>query len=105
MSVSLMLQNKATGEFREVPVASQSGFEVSWLQFCRQLGLQLVPMFSSGALTSVPDEFIPEIVRELRLLLAATEASSDSEWIAESIRGILTAFAETNPSEWEYSFG
>ena len=105
MSVSLMLRNKVTGEFREVPVASQQGFEVNWLQFCHQLGLQLVPLFSGGALTAVPEELIPEIVRELRLLLAITEASPDSAWIARSVRGILAAFAETDAVEWEYSFG
>ena len=105
MSVSLMLRNKLTDECREVPVASQQGFTVSWLQFCQQLGLELVPLFAGGALTTVSDDLIPEIVRELRLLLAAAETSPDSEWIAMSVRGILAAFADTNPTEWEYSFG
>jgi hypothetical protein len=99
------LSHKATGEYREVPIASLGGFTEGWLRLCQQLGLHLVPLFSGGALTTVPDELIPEIVRELRLLLVNVEPDPDSAWIAERVNDILTAFAETNPAEWEYSFG
>ncbi|MCI0701217.1 MAG: DUF4404 family protein [Planctomycetia bacterium] len=93
------------GESREVPIASQRGFTESWLPLCERLGLQFVSLFAGGALTTIPEELIPEITRELRLLLAEVEAAPDHAWIAERINNILTAFAETNPAEWEYSFG
>jgi hypothetical protein len=105
MSVSLMLKHKSTGEFREVPIASSRGFDENWRQLSQQLGLHFVPLFSGSALTKVSDELIPEIIRELHLLLETAEADPDSEWIAERARNILNALAETNPTEWEYSFG
>ena len=105
MSVSMGMRNKTTGEYRVVPIASSRGFTEDWLPFCDPLGLQLVSLFSGGALTTVPDDLIPEIIRELQLLLTATENSRSSEWIAERVRDILTAFADTNAAEWEYDFG
>lgn len=105
MSVSMGLQHKATGEYRNVALASLRGFTEGWLPLCERLGLQFVPLFSGGALTTVPDELVPEIIRELRLLLAEAEVASETAWIAERVRNVLAAFAETNPTEWEYDFG
>ena len=105
MSVSMGLRNKATGEYRLVPIASSSGFAEGWLPLCERLGLRHVSMFAGGALTTVPDDLIPEIVRELRALRAHCEADPEAAWIAERCRDVLAAFAETNPAEWEYDFG
>jgi hypothetical protein len=105
VSVSLMLHHRLTNECREVPVATQRGFREGWLPVCRQLGLQLVPKFSGGALTSVSPDLIPEITRELRAMHSAVGADPESAWIVEQIEAILTALTETDPTEWEYSFG
>jgi hypothetical protein len=100
-----MLHHKVTGECREVPVATQRGFEEGWLPVCQQLGLWLVPMFCGGALTRVPPDLIPNISRELRVMRSALVSDTDSAWVVEQIDAILTALAETDPAEWEYSFG
>jgi hypothetical protein len=105
MSVSLILHHKLTGECREVPVATERGFREGWLPVCLRLRLQLVPMFSGGAFTSVPPGFIPAITQELGVMRSALAADSDSAWIVEQIDAILIALTETDPAEWEYSFG
>ena len=105
MSVSLMLRHNLTGECREIPVATERGFREGWLPVCQQLCLQLVPMFSGGALTSLPPDLIPAIVRELKAMRSALGAEPESAWIVEQIDAILTALTETAPAEWEYSFG
>jgi hypothetical protein len=48
---------------------------------------------------------IPEIVRELRSPLAEVKDNPKNGWIAERIIDILAAFAESDPTEWEYDFG
>ena len=105
MSVSLMLHHKLTGDLREIPIASQSGFVEGWLPICERLGLVWVPEFTGGALTRVPKDLIPEITRELELMLAEVKGNTEGEWITERINYVLTAIAEVNPAEWEYSFG
>ncbi|MBN9122614.1 MAG: hypothetical protein J0I06_26280 [Planctomycetes bacterium] len=105
MSISMGLRHKTSGEYREVPIASSCGFAEGWLPFCHHLGLQFVPLFSGGALTAVPADLVPEILRELRLLLVAVEVAPNGAWIAERVRGLLAAFAATDPAEWEYDFG
>lgn len=105
MAVSMGLRHNVSGEYREVPVATLRAFREDWLPACQRLDLQFVPLFAGGALTTVPPELIPDIVRELRTLLAALVNDRTSEWIVERVRAILTAFAETNPAEWEYDFG
>jgi hypothetical protein len=99
------LQNKTTQEYREVPIASLRGFREGWVPLCERLGLQFVPLFVGGALTVVPDQLIPEIIRELHLLFAEVNSVPDCEWIAERINAILAAFTETSPTEWQYDFG
>jgi|GEM_PF-3737994 len=105
MSVSMGLRHKTSGEYREVPIASSRGFIEGWLPLCEQLGLQYIPLFNGGAFTTVPEDLIPEIIRELRLLHTKVENDSGRAWIAERVTDILAAFAETNPKEWEYDFG
>lgn len=99
------LQNRQTGEFREVPLGSLRGFNEDWLPACERLGLVWVPQFSGGALTVVPDELINPIRQELCQLRSALLGAKQGAWIVERIDSALAAFAETNPTEWEYGFG
>jgi hypothetical protein len=105
MAVSMGLRNKATGEYREVPVATLNSFHEVWLPLCEQLGLVWVRLFAGGTLTTVPDHAIPEINQELRALAVEVATDPNTGWITERVEAILTAFAETSPSEWEYDFG
>jgi hypothetical protein len=105
MAVSMGLRNKATGEYREIPIATLASLSDVWLPLCQSLGLVWVPYFSGGALTTVPEHLIPEITRELRNLVAVITSDPDLAWIQERAEAILTAFAETDPAEWEYDFG
>jgi hypothetical protein len=105
MAVSIGLLNKATGEYREVPVATLATFRNAWLPLCERLGLLWVPLFAGGALTTVPEHAIPDIIRELHTLAAELSSDPDMDWLRERVDAILAAFAETNPAEWEYDFG
>jgi len=104
MAVSMGLRNKATGEHREVPIATLATFNEVWLPLCERLELVWVPEFAGGALTRVPEHLIPHIVGELSTL-AEMVVTTGQGWIAERISNILTAFVETSPVEWEYAFG
>lgn len=104
MSVALLIRNRLTGKDRYVPISSSGGWREVWLPLCLRFGLVYVRDFEGGALTSVPPELIPAILHELSLL-AEVVVTEGHEWIAERIANITTAFAETNPDEWEYSFG
>jgi hypothetical protein len=100
-----MLRHKATGESREVPIATERGFEEGWLPVCLHLGLYLVPMFQGGAFTDVSPEFLPHIARELRVMRSALVDDPASAWIVERIDAVRAAFADCDPAEWEYYFG
>ena len=100
-----MLHHRSRNEVREVPIATEHGFPDGWLPVCQRLGLYLVPMFSGGALTTVPANLLPTITDELTLMRSALNNDRDRAWIVEQIDAILAAFRETSPDEWEYSIG
>jgi hypothetical protein len=99
------LQNRTTGEFRDIPVATLSSFREQWLPLCGRLGLEWVSSFHDGSLVPLPPELIPAVIRELHTLAEAVAADDEYEWIGERIATILAAFAETDPREWAYDFG
>src|SRR5262245_41513915 len=101
MAVTMSLRNKATGEHRSVSVSTLGLFITEWLPLCEQFGLVNVSHFHEGRPYPVPEALVPEIIRELSILAEAVVTTGQA-WIAESIANILTAFAETNPTEWEY---
>lgn len=104
MSVAMGMQNRLTGEYRVVPISSSETWREVWLPLCLRFDLVHLRDFQGGALCSVPAELIPDIIRELGVL-AEVVVTEGHEWIAERITNILSAFAETNPEEWEYDFG
>lgn len=100
-----MLRHRTTGEVREVPIAAQATFREVWQQVAARLGLELVPLLTGGALTSTPPGLIPSLARELEALQSAEAAGPHGEYLADRIGDLLTAFAQHDPADWEYSFG
>jgi hypothetical protein len=105
MSVEMGIRHRDSGEYEVVPVATSDTFRRVWLPACGQLGLELVPLFASGALTTVPPELVPRIIAEIERLRGWAVAQPDGEHLADRCSGILAAFARTNPASCEYDFG
>lgn len=105
MSVSMLIHDLVTGETEEVPVACTETFQDVWLPVCERLGLQLVPLFSGGALATVPMELIPQIVVELGRLRDAADCLPEGDYLARRCMGLLDAFARTDAAQCCYSIG
>ena len=105
MSVEMGIRHRDTGEYEVVPVATLDTFRRVWLPACERLGLELVPLFAGGALTTVPAELVPQIVAEVVRLRDATAELPDGGYLADRCSGILAAFARTDPAACEYDFG
>jgi hypothetical protein len=98
MTVEMGIRHHATGEYEVVPVATSDTFRRVWLPACERLGLEFVPLFAGGALTTVPAELVPQIVAEVERLRAATLATPDGDYLADRCSDILAAFARTDPA-------
>ena len=105
MSVELGIRHRDTGEYEVVPVATAEAFRRVWLPACERLGLELVPLFCGGALTTVPPELVPRITAEVERLRGWAFAQPDGEYLADRCSGILAALARTDPAACEYDFG
>src|SRR5262245_8019614 len=105
MTVEMGIRHRDTGEYEVVPVATAASFRSVWLPACERLGLGLVPLFSGGALTTVPPEMVPQIIAEVERLRVAAAGSPDGDYLADRCSGILAAFARTDPALCEYDFG
>ena len=99
------IRHRDTGEYEVVPVATAEAFHRVWLPACERLGLELVPLFAGGALTTVPPNLIPQIVAEVEQLWIESAELSDGDYLACRCAGILAAFARTDPAVCEYDFG
>lgn len=105
MSVEMGIRHRDTGDYEVVPVAALDTFRRVWLPACERLGLELVPLFAGGALTTVPPELVPRIVAEVERLRAWAATQLDGDYLAERCAGILAAFARTDTAACEYDFG
>lgn len=105
MSVEMGNRHRATGEYVVVPIATADAFHRVWLPACERLGLEFVPLFYGGGLTTVTAELVPQIVAEIEQLRAAVVGWPDGDYLADRCSGILTAFAHTDPAACEYDFG
>jgi hypothetical protein len=105
MTVEMGIRYRDSGEYEVVPVATSETFRLVWLPACERLGLELVPLFAGGALTTVPPELVPRIVAEVERLRAWAAGQPDGEYLADRCLGILAAFARTDPAECAYDFG
>lgn len=105
MSVEMGIRHLETGEYEVVAVASADTFRSVWIPTAADLGLELVPLFSGGALTRVPVELVPQIISEVIILCDWAHKQPNRESLAERSSGILAAFARTDPSQCEYDFG
>jgi hypothetical protein len=88
-----------------VPVATIDTFRRVWLPACERLGLEFVPLFADGALTTTPAELVPQIVAEVERLRVAALGSLGSDDLADRCSGILAAFTRTDPAMCDYDFG
>lgn len=105
MTVEMGIRHHTTGEYEVVPVATSDTFRRVWLPVCERLGLEFVPLFAGGALTTVPADLVPRIVAEVERLRAAAVEWPDGEYLADRCSGILAAFARTDPAACDYDFG
>jgi len=105
MSVEMGITNKQTGEYRTIPVATLQAFRDYWLPASCALGLQFVPRFHDGSLTTVADEQIRIIVDELRRLRDSIADRHDYTGVVSRIDRILAALEAPDSLEWEYDFG
>lgn len=105
MTIEMGILDSDSGEYSVVPVATVAAFQGVWLPACERLGLELVPLFGGGALTTVPPELVLQIVAEIeRLRSWAAEWQVDS-YLADRCSDILAAFARTDPAVCHYDFG
>lgn len=105
MSVEMGIWHRDSGEYEVVPVATLDTFRRVWLPACERLGLELVPLFAGGALTTIPLELVPRIVDEVERLRGWAAGQPDGEYLADRCSGILAAFARTDATGCEYDFG
>lgn len=105
MTVEMGILHRDSGEYEVVPVATLATFRNTWLPACKQLGLEWVPLFAGGALTTVPTGLIPQIIAELERLKSWAEMRPDGDYLAERCAGILAAFRRTDPMACRYDFG
>ena len=104
MTVEMGIRHRDSGGYEVVPVATAASFRSVWLPACERLGLELVPMFAGGALTTVPPELVPRIIAEVERLRGWAAGQPDGEYLADRCSGILAAFARTDPAACEYDF-
>jgi hypothetical protein len=105
MTVEMGIRHRDSGEYEVVPVATSETFRGVWLPACEQLGLELVPLFAGGALTTVPPKLVSQIVAEVERLRSWAIDQPNSEYLADRCSAILAAFARTDPMACEYDFG
>ncbi len=105
MTVEMGIRHRDTGAYEVVPVATSEAFRRVWLPACERLGLELVPLFAGGALTTVPTDLVPRIIAEVSRLRTDAVAVNDGEYLAERCSDILDAFERTDPTVCEYDFG
>src|SRR5437763_86280 len=105
MTIEMGIHHLDTGEYEVVPVATSETFRAVWLPACNRLGLEWVAHFHDGALTAVPVELIPQIVKELQLLRGWVSEQPELAFIAEGIDSILRMFRERDPAKCEFDFG
>jgi len=105
MSIEMGIRHRGSGEYEVVPVSTSGTFEKVWRPAAERLGLEFVPLFSGGALTTVPTELVPRIVAEVRRLRGWAATQPDGNYLVERCSDILAAFERTDPSQCEYDFG
>ena len=105
MTVEMGILHRPSGRYEVVPVATAETFRTVWLPAAERLGLGLVPLFSGGALTTVPVELVSRIVSEVIQLRDWAATQPGGGYLAARCRDILTAFERTDPLECEYDFG
>jgi hypothetical protein len=105
MSVEMGIRHRDSGEYEVVPIATLDTFRRVWLPACEELGLELVPLFAGGALTSVPPDLVPRIIDEVLRLWIASVRLPEREHLADRCQSILAALARTEPALCEYDFG
>lgn len=105
MSVELGIRHRDSDEYEVVPIATAETFRRVWLPACERLGLELVPLFSGGSLTVVPQELVPRIVAEVVRLQQWAAAQPDGDYLSVQCASILAAFGRTDPAACEYDFG
>ncbi|OWK36251.1 hypothetical protein [Fimbriiglobus ruber] len=105
MSVELGIRDRDTGQYDVVPIATAETFRRVWLPACDRLGLELVPLFACGALTTVPPELMSRIIAEAERLREGAVGLPEGEYLADRCSCILAAFARTDPAKCEYDFG
>ena len=105
MTVEMGIRHRDSGEYEVVPVSTSATFDSVWLPAAERLGLELVPLFAGGALTTVPPDLVPRIVAEVRRLRDWAATQPDGDYLVERCAAILDAFERTNPANCEYDFG
>ena len=105
MTVEMGIRHRESGEYEVVPVATTETFRTLWCPAAERLGLKLVPLFSGGALTSVPADLIPQIIAEVMTLQQWAATQPDEAYLVDRCTGILSAFERTDPSKCDYDFG
>lgn len=104
MSISMGIHHK-TGEYENIPIATNETFRRVWLPACEAIGLSLVPLFYGGAFLHVPTNLVPGIVSELGRLREWASSQPDGEYLVDRCQDILAAFARTDPEACDYDIG
>lgn len=104
MGVDFFVTKKGTSDHELYIVSGVNGWRDIWLPACTELGLEIVPFLGDGRYTIFSPEEIPQLLRELTLLRPTMEEGGYERFV-ETIDCILRVFADTNPEEYEYSFG
>jgi hypothetical protein len=105
LGINFVVTKKGTSEHELYIVSGANGWQAAWLPACKELGLQIVPNLSGGTYSHFfPPEDIPQLVRELSLLRPWMNDAGFDLFVS-FIDRMLRVFAETDPNEYEYSFG
>ncbi|MEO2091581.1 MAG: hypothetical protein ABGY75_19165 [Gemmataceae bacterium] len=86
-------------------VSGMNGWQDHWLVGAAELGLEIMPGLADGRYAGeFPSKLIDPLVAELRRLRPWMEAR-DYDLYVGFIDRIIRVFDETDPDEFEYSFG
>lgn len=105
MGVNFVVTRKGTSEHELHIVSGMSGWQNYWLVGARELDLEIVPHLADGSYSACfPSKDIPALVGELKRLrhwMVVRELDLHVGFIDR----IIGVFGETDPAEFEYSFG
>jgi hypothetical protein len=105
VGVNFVVTRRGNSDHELHIVSGMNGWRDHWLVGAADLGLEIVPGLAEGRYAGVfPPEQITPLVGELRRLRSWMEARGFDLYVG-FIDRICRVFVETDPGEYEYSFG